>query len=98
MKRLFRIIIILLVVMPAPAIASELRFNFVNPSFGGNPMNGQWLLNTAAAQNDFRHTPAPRMPTPRMPDPGLREVTDLLRDVRQLIIKMNIQIGDNNIQ
>lgn len=34
--------------------ASELVFQFVNPSFGGNPLSGQFLLNEASAQNKFK--------------------------------------------
>ncbi len=33
--------------------ASELRHTFTNPNFGGNPFNGQPLLNSAVLQNDF---------------------------------------------
>lgn len=32
--------------------ATELVYAPVNPSFGGNPLNGTWLLNNAQAQND----------------------------------------------
>ena len=35
------------------ASASELRHQFINPNFGGNPFNGQPLLNSAVLQNDF---------------------------------------------
>lgn len=34
------------------ANASELIYTPVNPSFGGNPLNGTFLLNSANAQND----------------------------------------------
>ena len=34
------------------ALATELVYTPVNPSFGGNPLNGTWLLNNAQAQND----------------------------------------------
>jgi curli production assembly/transport component CsgF len=33
--------------------ASELVYTPINPSFGGNPLNGTWLLNNAQAQNDY---------------------------------------------
>ncbi|MGE6473425.1 curli assembly protein CsgF [Serratia proteamaculans] len=33
--------------------ATELVYTPVNPSFGGNPLNGTWLLNNAQSQNDF---------------------------------------------
>ena len=36
----------------AAAQATELVYTPVNPSFGGNPLNGTWLHNKAQAQND----------------------------------------------
>lgn len=33
--------------------ASELVHDFVNPAFGGNPLNGPFLLNSATLQNSF---------------------------------------------
>ena len=33
--------------------ATELVYTPCNPSFGGNPLNGTWLLNNAQAQNDY---------------------------------------------
>ncbi|QXH53791.1 curli assembly protein CsgF [Pseudomonas fakonensis] len=35
------------------ALATELVYTPVNPAFGGNPLNGTWLLNNAQAQNDY---------------------------------------------
>ena len=37
----------------SPLSAADLQFNFVNPSFGGNPFNSGHLLGVAQAQNDF---------------------------------------------
>lgn len=34
--------------------ATELVYTPVNPSFGGNPLNGAWLLGNAQAQNDTK--------------------------------------------
>lgn len=34
--------------------ATELVYTPVNPSFGGNPLNGAWLLGSAQAQNDTK--------------------------------------------
>ena len=50
-----RIIVALVVVLgvSGSAAAGELRFNFINPNFGGNPLNGSYLLGMAGAQNDF---------------------------------------------
>jgi curli production assembly/transport component CsgF len=36
----------------APAFASELVYHPVNPTFGGNPLNGTFLLSTAQAQGE----------------------------------------------
>jgi curli production assembly/transport component CsgF len=38
------------VTVSAPALASELVYHPVNPTFGGNPLNGSFLLSTAQAQ------------------------------------------------
>nr|WP_256675787.1 curli assembly protein CsgF [Pseudomonas sp. R5(2019)] len=35
------------------ALATELVYTPINPSFGGNPLNGTWLLNNAQSQNDY---------------------------------------------
>ncbi|AQZ95519.1 curli assembly protein CsgF [Halopseudomonas phragmitis] len=34
--------------------ATELVYTPVNPAFGGNPLNGTWMLNNAQAQNRHR--------------------------------------------
>ena len=33
--------------------ATELVYTPINPTFGGNPLNGTWLLNKAQSQNDY---------------------------------------------
>ena len=37
-----------------PAFAAQLVYAPINPSFGGNPLNGGFLLNQAEAQNKFK--------------------------------------------
>lgn len=37
-----------------PAHATELIYTPINPSFGGNPLNGNWLLNSAQATNKHK--------------------------------------------
>ena len=37
-----------------PAIATELVYTPINPSFGGNPLNWSGLLNQATLQNKFK--------------------------------------------
>src|SRR5690606_27408233 len=42
-------------VLAAPAVqATEMVYYPINPSFGGNPDNGFWLLNSANAQNKHK--------------------------------------------
>jgi curli production assembly/transport component CsgF len=43
----------LLLLAAGPGRATELVYQPVNPSFGGNPLNGTFLLNQAQLQNDF---------------------------------------------
>lgn len=48
------ILCLTVVVAPCATGASELVYTPVNPSFGGSPINGQWLLGYAGAQNKFK--------------------------------------------
>ena len=43
-----------LLVIPLTINASELVYQPINPSFGGNPLNGSFLLNKAQAQNKHK--------------------------------------------
>jgi curli production assembly/transport component CsgF len=43
------------------AHATELVYRPVNPSFGGDPLNGPNLLNSAIQQNDFKDPEADRL-------------------------------------
>ncbi len=47
------LLLVIIVQMWAASVvsASELVYTPVNPSFGGNPLNGTYLLNNAQAQN-----------------------------------------------
>ena len=63
------------------ARASELVYTPINPSFGGNPLNGQWLLNQAEAQNRFEEERDP-----------MEEFEDML--TRRLFYRMAREILD----
>ncbi len=43
-----------LLIIPLTTNASELVYQPINPSFGGNPLNGSFLLNKAQAQNKHK--------------------------------------------
>jgi len=45
-----------------PAIATELVYTPINPSFGGNPLNWSGLLNQATLQNKFKEARPLREP------------------------------------
>jgi len=42
----------------SPLLASELVFKFTNPSFGGDPLYGTFLLQQAQLQNKFKEKPS----------------------------------------
>jgi curli production assembly/transport component CsgF len=44
---------LLCALIAAPALATEIVYRPVNPSFGGDPLNGSYLINSATSQNDF---------------------------------------------
>lgn len=48
------IVLIFFAFMATVANSSELIFQFTNPSFGGNPLNGSFLLQQAQLQNKFK--------------------------------------------
>ena len=41
-------------IFAAPAMAQDLTYQPINPSFGGNPFNSSHLLGIANAQNDYK--------------------------------------------
>lgn len=43
-----------LALVSGSAVASQLIYTPVNPSFGGNPLNGSYLLNKAQAENNHQ--------------------------------------------
>lgn len=51
-----------LAALPVAGLATELVYTPVNPSFGGNPLNGNWMASSAAAQN---LTEDPNQPQPK---------------------------------
>ena len=50
-KKMKKILIMTMALLSLPSVATELVYTPVNPSFGGNPLNGSFLLNKAQAQN-----------------------------------------------
>ncbi|MGF6393803.1 curli assembly protein CsgF [Pseudomonas plecoglossicida] len=71
------------------AQATELVYTPVNPAFGGNPLNGTWLLNNAQAQNDYDD------PDLKDRSSSLTGTTALERFSNQLESRMLSQLLDN---
>lgn len=70
------------------AISTELVYTPINPSFGGNPLNGSFLLNKANTQNTHSAPSDPRTYADRLQESLerayinriVREITDLAFD------------------
>jgi curli production assembly/transport component CsgF len=54
LKKILLGIAVLLCPMGSAAIAQDIVYQPVNPTFGGNPFNSNHLLGVANAQNDYR--------------------------------------------
>ena len=63
-----------------PALASQLVYEPVNPSFGGDPLNGNWLLSQATAQTAGGGAPSFSIDFPDfggIPQDGVTDPIDL---------------------
>lgn len=70
--------VLLLAWLPLSATATELVYTPVNPSFGGNPLNGSVLMGTAQAQDHFV---APSTTTATQAQTPLQQFNDMLQRV-----------------
>lgn len=64
------------------ASAAELVYRPINPSFGGDPLNGNWLLSQATAQTEGGGSPGFTIDFPDFggipqPDPDLVDLPDV---------------------
>ncbi|MFO7597486.1 MAG: curli assembly protein CsgF [Desulfocurvibacter africanus] len=69
-----------LAAMPSTASATELVFGFINPSFGGDPMIGNFLLNKADSQKRFKEDEYEEDPLSDFEDGLNRRVLGLIAD------------------
>lgn len=65
----------LAVIFSSPVTATELVHRFVDPNFGGNPLNGNFLMSQASGQDRNKEPPVIEPPV----DP-LKEFSDRLKD------------------
>lgn len=57
-RRWVAVPVVLAIAATVPASAGQLQYQPVNPTFGGNPLNGSYLLGTANA-NNYRYLTNP---------------------------------------
>ncbi|WP_444937609.1 curli assembly protein CsgF [Microbulbifer sp. JMSA002] len=74
------------------AYSTELIYTPVNPSFGGNPLNGNYLLNNASAQNSKKDPKAGK--SPYSDSSSLDRFTDTLES--RLLSQLLTDVGDGN--
>lgn len=55
-------LLLLALLAPLPAAASQLIYYPTHPAYGGSPLNGGVLLNEANAQNTYKDPDAPKTP------------------------------------
>ena len=74
------------------AIANELIYTPINPSFGGSPFNGQWLLNSAQMQDPHGFLKDKKKPPTAPTRDPLKTFEDRLTS--QLLYRLSGQIVD----
>ena len=54
MKALRVVLLLVFISWTGSALSQQLTFSFVNPSFGGSPLNASWLMQSAQVQSDYK--------------------------------------------
>lgn len=92
-----RITIIILFISPFFAFSQQLKYEPVNPAFGGATFNYQWLMSSANAQNSFAEDPNAEDPNGAQSE--IDQFTDnlnrqLLGQISRTLINDNLGEGD----
>lgn len=58
MKTLKVVLLLVFLSWAGSALAQQMTFSFVNPSFGGSPLNASWLMQSAQVQSDYKQKEA----------------------------------------
>ncbi len=80
-----------------PAMATELTHRFEDPSLGGNPLNGTFLLNQAGEQNKFTEGKAANTPLTAIERFKQNLQSAILNQVSRSSVS-NLMDADGNIQ
>ncbi|GAA5444116.1 hypothetical protein Misp06_02299 [Microbulbifer sp. NBRC 101763] len=92
MKRFLVTLFTIILMIPFAGYATELIYTPVNPSFGGNPLNGNYLLNNASAQNSKKDPKAGK--SPYSESSSLDRFTDTLES--RLLSQLLTDVGNGN--
>lgn len=92
MKIFLIVFFIFVSIVPIAGSATELIYTPVNPSFGGNPLNGNYLLNNASAQNSKKDPKSDK--SPYSDSSSLDRFTDTLES--RLLSQLLTDVGDGN--
>lgn len=86
---------LLLICFASPTIvsSSELTFQFINPNFGGNPLNGSFLLGLASAQNHFEEDKSKNLLEDFEEQLNRRILSDISRKLTQDAFGEDLQSG-----
>lgn len=92
-----RVALVIGALFAGPAIGSELIYQPINPNFGGNPLNGTFLLNQAEAQNNYKDPDAVNLLDLNQ-DPLERFTESLNRQILALIARRVVEeaFGDGD--
>jgi len=92
MKKILIGFFVFVAIVPVSGSATELIYTPVNPSFGGNPLNGNYLLNNASAQNSKKDPKSDK--SPYSDSSSLDRFTDTLES--RLLSQLLTDVGDGN--
>lgn len=87
-----RLLMVACTALALPAWATDLVYRPVNPSFGGDPLNGPHLLNIANAQNRFKD-PEASTTSPFGSQSSLQQFTDTLQ--RSILSRIASAVSGN---
>ncbi len=82
----------------APSHAGSLIYTPVNPSFGGSPINGGWLLSQAQAQNQYNPKPQSQSALSNLTGSGARGLTPGQQFASQLTSQIYSSLADKITQ
>ncbi|HLN53156.1 MAG TPA: curli assembly protein CsgF [Lentimicrobium sp.] len=91
MKAKLYLLLVAVIILPCTSNSQDLIFKFINPAFGGETFNYQWLMSSADAQNDFAEKQESMFPG--LDDDPLSDFENSLN--RQLLSQLSRKLIEN---